>query len=304
MKKQFITGPSMPTAQICINKSRLKVYNKESFPTYYLTKGQEFQIELFNPTSDTVLAKIYLNNKAISQGGLVIRPGERVFLERYLDVAKKFLFDTYEVANTAEVQKAIEDNGDFKVEFFREQRPQYIYNGITISSQPISTVLCGSGGSAGWGGSFTTTSNNLNLRSSSSSTSMGLANISNTSSYTANLSMDQQLNGATTDGMFSDSFESRVTERNRKNTLKESLLKSKKTIETGRVEAGSQSSQEIKTVSKSFEYFPFHTTEYKLSPVSQKVNTSEDINVKRYCHNCGAKQKPEFKFCPSCGAKC
>ncbi len=293
MKKQFITGPSMPTAQICINKSRLKVYNKESVPTYYLTKGQEFQIELFNPTSDTILAKIYLNNKAISQGGLVIRPGERVFLERYLDVAKKFLFDTYEVANTAEVQKAIEDNGDFKVEFFREQRPQYIYNGITISSRPISTVIGGSG-SAGWGGSFTTTSNNLNLRSSSSSTSMGLANISNTSSYTANLSMDQQLNGVTTDGMFSDDL----------SPLRAKKLNKTKTIETGRVEVGSQSSQEIKTVSKSFEYFPFHTTEYKLSPVSQKVNTSEDINVKRYCHNCGAKQKPEFKFCPSCGAKC
>jgi hypothetical protein len=303
MKKQFITGPSMPTAQICINKSRLKVYNKESFPTYYLTKGQEFQIELFNPTSDTVLAKIYLNNKAISQGGLVIRPGERVFLERYLDIAKKFLFDTYEVANTAEVQKAIEDNGDFKVEFFREQRPHYLYNGITVSTQPLITTLNSSGG---WTGDYTSAGlpRTFNLRSSSSTIGLASMGDMSTSTYTANLNIGQQLNGVTTDGMLSDNFESRVAERNRKNTLKESLLKSKKTIETGRVEAGSQSSQEIKTVSKSFEYFPFHTTEYKLSPVSQKVNTSEDINVKRYCHNCGAKQKPEFKFCPSCGAKC
>lgn len=296
MKKQFITGPSMPTAQICINKSRLKVYNKESVPTYYLTKGQEFQIELFNPTSDIVLAKIYLNNKAISQGGLVIRPGERVFLERYLDVAKKFLFDTYEVANTAEVQKAIEDNGDFKVEFFREQRPHYLYNGITVSSQPLITTLNSSGG---WSGDYTSAGlpRTFNLRSSSSTSmsTIGLASMGDmsTSTYTANLSMDQQLRGLnqpTTDGMFSDT---------------PSPLRSKKskTIETGRVEAGSNSNQEIKTVNKSFEYFPFHTTEYKMLPVSQKVNTSEDINVKRYCHNCGAKQKPEFKFCPSCGAK-
>src|SRR6185369_9879640 len=104
---QRIIGSSSPTAQLCINKSRLKVYNKETSPTYYLTNGQEFQIELFNPTTDTILAKIQLNGKYISQGGLVLRPGERVFLERYIDVAKKFLFETYEVANTSEVKQAI-----------------------------------------------------------------------------------------------------------------------------------------------------------------------------------------------------
>ena len=126
--KQSILAPTkkVPTANLAVNKSRIKIYNKEGeMPTYYLQSGQEFQIELFNPTTDVVLAKIILNGNPISQGGLVLKPGQRVFLERYLDVAKKFLFDTYEVANTNEAKEAIENNGDFKVEFFRERQPVY-----------------------------------------------------------------------------------------------------------------------------------------------------------------------------------
>lgn len=280
--KQFINGPSMPTAQICINKSRLKVYNKESVPTYYLQKGQEFQIELFNPTSDTILAKIYLNGKKISQGGLVLRPGERVFLERYLDVAKKFLFDTYEVANTAEVQKAIEDNGDFKVEFFKEQQP-FTY-ATTCNYQPATFLL---------NGSVTTTFGYNHTTSGSynptTTTNLNLANVTNTSSYKQDYSKLNQ--------------RSKVTLDDAESLPALKSFKSPQKIETGRVEAGSQSSQEIQTVNKTFEYFPFHTTEYKLLPISQKINTTADVFVKRYCTNCGAKQKPEYKFCPSCGKK-
>ena len=123
--KKTKTGVPTPQANIAINKSRIKLYGKTSkTPTYYLKKGQEFEIELFNPTKDTIMAKISLNGKPIAQGGLVLKPGVRVFLDRYIDVARKFKFDTYEVGNTAAVKKAIEDNGDFKVEFFREQQVQ------------------------------------------------------------------------------------------------------------------------------------------------------------------------------------
>ncbi len=106
--KQTLNGVPTPTANLAINKSRLKVYGKKSeVPTYYLNKGQEFQIELFNPTTNNVLAKISLNGKPIAQGGLVLRPGERAFLDRYIDIARKFKFDTYEVADTNEVKQAI-----------------------------------------------------------------------------------------------------------------------------------------------------------------------------------------------------
>lgn len=42
MKQSYFTGQPTPTANLAINKSRLKVYNKKSeVPTYYLSKGQE-----------------------------------------------------------------------------------------------------------------------------------------------------------------------------------------------------------------------------------------------------------------------
>ena len=284
--KQTITGPSMPTASICINKSRLKVYNPND-PTYYMEKGQEFQIELFNPTSNSVLAKIYLNNNVISQGGLVLRPGERVFLDRYIDVAKRFKFDVYEVSNTSEVQKAIEQNGDFKVEFYCESVPPNstltISNPIWVYSNPI--TYFSNSGSFSTPASFTTSSTNY-------SCDLNLTGSLNNGSSSSNTSY---LNNT------SATFTSSIGNYSSNATLRS--VKKSKTIETGRVEAGSQSDQKLQTVNKSFNYYPFHTVVYKLLPISQKVNTSDDISVKRYCPNCGAKQKPEYKFCPSCGNK-
>lgn len=303
--KKTITGPSMPMAGICINKSRLKTYHKNNLPTFYLEKGQEFQIELFNPTSDTILAKIQLNGNQISQGGLVLRPGERVFLERYLDVAKKFKFDTYEVANTAEVRKAIEDNGDFKVEFYRESKPTYLYGGsiTTVTTNPITLTNINynsSGNPNPLLRSFNTTSaeNTFNLTgtlNSSSSTNIASSYFSNTSNAVAG-SAAAYSSEVTMDSLsLSDEVASTKSLKAKRGISK--------TIETGRVEAGSSSNQKLEYVSKSFDYWPFHTVEYKLLPISQKVNSVADVNVKRYCHNCGAKQKPEFKFCPSCGTK-
>ena len=57
MKQTLNQGVPTPTANLAINKSRMKVYGKNSeVPTYYLNKGQEFQIELFNPTTNNILA--------------------------------------------------------------------------------------------------------------------------------------------------------------------------------------------------------------------------------------------------------
>ena len=47
----------------------------------------------------------------------VLRPGERVFLERYLDTPNRFKFETYTVGgNSEEVKKAIELNGLIKID--------------------------------------------------------------------------------------------------------------------------------------------------------------------------------------------
>jgi hypothetical protein len=312
MKTLNYKVPKVPSANIAVNKSRLKVYKNNDTPTYYLEKGQEFQIELFNPTTDTVLAKITLNNKLISQGGLVLNPGQRVFLDRYLDVAKKFMFDTYEVSNSEEVKEAIANNGDIKVQFYREMAP---VQRNPILSMPITRDVWGgpnynqgiirydSTNTGGYVNNTNTNDLNIPLGSSFTTTSMS-NNVGGTfdSTLTTNAfyssSVDFHDGSATMDWMQPE-LSIELPQKN----LTRSVAKKSKTIETGRVEEGSKSDQKFKTVSKDFEYFAFHTVEYKLLPVSQKINTSEDLNVRRYCTNCGAKQHKDHKFCGHCGTK-
>jgi hypothetical protein len=278
-----------PTVGIAINKSKLKLYNKNSnVPVYYLQKGQEFQIEIFNPTSDTILAKINLNSKMISQGGLVLRPSERVFLDRYFDVSKKFKFDTYEVGNSEAVKQAIQDNGDVKVEFYREQQVNSYYYNPVIN-------LCSNNHT----GTFTRTPLiGGTCNATYNSTSFGY-NSNNTSSI-ANTVTTTVASFGTMD-MLSDCAGTHV-DIGKKKTLKRSLSASK-SIETGRVEQGSESNQKFQSVNKKFEYLPFHIVEYKLLPISQKINTSSDMKVKIYCGNCGAKANAGDKFCRECGNK-
>lgn len=302
MNYQNSASNAMPTANIAVNKSRLKVYSEAgSMPVYYLKKGQEFQIELFNPTSDTIMAKIQLNSKSISQGGLVLRPGERVFLDRYLDVAKKFMFDTYEVsANNEEVKKAIENNGDFKVEFFRERpkvysNPNWILTNSTFVSGGAHTLT-------GSLGNYTTGTDPQFLRGTSTggfvpnagtpvdTNSFNSSSVNCSASYSNNIGMDSL--------GFAD-LEAPAPEKRKR--LKTS--KSPKTMETGKVEEGSKSDQSFNYVSKEFEYLAFCVVEYKLLPVSQKVNTTQDVNARRYCTQCGRKQGPTDNFCAGCGRK-
>ena len=118
-----MTGSVVPQSFITKGKQRLKQHTN----TVYLKNGDEFEIELFNPTQNKVLAKIEINGNNIGNG-IVLRPGERVFLERYLDEAKKFLFETYVVnGNNKDVQNAIEKNGDVTVKFYDEYVPKLTY---------------------------------------------------------------------------------------------------------------------------------------------------------------------------------
>jgi hypothetical protein len=50
-------------------KSRVKVYDTDNSPTYYLAKGDTFSIELYNPTNKTVLAKIRLKQNTFHKVG-------------------------------------------------------------------------------------------------------------------------------------------------------------------------------------------------------------------------------------------
>jgi hypothetical protein len=289
MKNKMHVAPTqkVPTANIAVNKGRIKLYTKNvEIPTYYLQDKQEFQIELFNPTTNVVLAKISLNNKLLSQGGLVLGPGQRVFLDRYLDVAKKFMFDTYEVSNTNEVKVAIENNGDIKVQFFKEIEIIPFGNPILINDYKR-TIFGGPNYNYGTNNYGQGTLGLQNI-----GTTTNLIQSSTNNCYYSNSVNYSDTNSKATLDYFSDD-----------EPVKNVRSKLSKKIETGRVEKGSDSDQTFKTVNKDFEYFAFHVVEYKILPLSQKINTVEDLQIKRYCTNCGSKLGKTDKFCAKCGTK-
>ena len=107
----------VPSAFVTKGKQRIKQHDG----IVYLKDKEEFEIELYNPQSVHQLAKIKLNGKYIKGGGIVLKPGQRVFLERFLDSSDKFVFNTYTVGKTEEIKQAIQNNGDVQIEFFKEQ---------------------------------------------------------------------------------------------------------------------------------------------------------------------------------------
>ena len=113
-----------PTAHITKKKSRLKVYNGH---VVFLNDKDNFEFEIHNPTQKSILCKIKLNGEYTSTSGIVIKPGQRVFLERFFDTNNKFEFSTYEVKDTSANRTAIDLNGDVRIEFYNEQTYQPNY---------------------------------------------------------------------------------------------------------------------------------------------------------------------------------
>jgi len=251
------TSASKPTAHITKNKSRLKIYNGN---TVFLNDKDNFEFEIHNPNQNSVLCKIKLNGKYVFTSGLIIRPGQRLFLERFLDSNNKFEFSTYEVKDTSSNRDAIDLNGDVSVEFYDE----HIYYQYPH--------LSGGNWNTGWSHINTGTPyyGDMTFTTSSSSTYF-----SNTSSV--------------------------VGETNTFEVPNIRSVKSKKSIETGRVEKGEKSNQKFTSSNETFNSWMSHRLNFKILPLSNKNNTSEDI--KHYCTECGIKTKSKYKFCPSCGNK-
>ncbi len=165
MKQSIQTGflyssAPQPEAYVAKNKQRVKQHDFK----VYLSNEDEYQIELFNPTQSYVLAKIKLDGKYISNGGIVLRPGERVFLERYLDTNNKFVYRTYEVnGNNSQVQTAIQNNGKVEVEFYNEYVPMNLNwnTGTTYVTTNGSTFTTGV--SSQWDGTITTMNYNTSI---------------------------------------------------------------------------------------------------------------------------------------------
>lgn len=136
------TTPSQPVAHICVGRNRQRVYGDNSI---YLEDGQEFTIELYNPTSNNVGARITINGDAISSSLIVIRPAQRYYLERFIDSPRKLKFSTYVAEGDAEtVRRATMSNGIVRVEFFNEIHQQVTTGGTTWYPYPYNGIWFGS----------------------------------------------------------------------------------------------------------------------------------------------------------------
>ena len=281
----YQTKTGTPSAYITKDRKRLK----QNGQNVYLNNGDEFELELFNPLSNTVLAKIKLDGSYISGGGIVLKPGQRVFLERYLDDARKFKFETYEVDGTSnEVLDAIAGNGDVVIDFFDEYKQPVWNNNITY------------GGSFG-GPIHTYNSNPLNINAGYVN-GQTTTNINYSSTNTAGVSFTTTSMSNTFEGPNKRGVLRSLKSKPKSRSEVTMDMLSTDSIETGRVEKGGSSDQSFKTVDKTFNHHTCATSIWKILPVSQKVYEKQDLKV--YCTNCGKKRKKDSdKFCSSCGNK-
>lgn len=268
-------------AKIAMNKSLLKEYKSSDFErVVYLNDDDEFQIQLYNPTTKPIAAKISIDGEYLGDM-LVLRPAERIWLERYLNTSRKFKFSTYEVANSKEAKRITKDNGTIKIEFFeKEERNKPIY---ILNAQPyIKSIDYNDYNGVYYCNSAYT--NDADLRSLSCSNISVSCNDAPTWNTSAAATMDCCASSISTSSVTPTSYSA------------------SKTMETGRVEKGSYSDQKFTYVDMDFKSWPFKTEEIHILPLSRKPVTSNDLK-KRYCTNCGRKISPKHKFCPYCGTK-
>lgn len=256
--------------KIAVNKSLLKEFLVNSQRTVYMDNGSEFQIQIFNPYTYSIGASISINGVEMPNQ-LVIKPGQRIWLERYLNEARKFLFETYEVnGKSKQVENAIKNNGVIEVKFYKEKEQNNIY--ITSASTPST--------------SWTYFNNSLDYPTHTS-----YSDVLNAGYAIDNLSLS-----APSTQSYSSSTINAVS-------YSGGAMPKSKSIETGRIEKGNYSNQKFQTVYNDFEYFAFTTESIHILPQSAKPVYANDLK-KIYCTNCGRKLNQKFKFCPYCGTKC
>lgn len=264
MAKQIAQASAKPSAWIVSpnDKGRKSIKSGKVF----LNDGDEFEIELFNPLTVSVLADIKLNGQSISKTGLVVKPGQRVYLDCFIDDKKKFKFSTYEIENSGVALDATQNNGLLEVFFYKEDvitldnwqrkfdriivEKYYPYNPYPWHN-PY-TVYYGTTSPTIGGSCVTTNLNNSIIGTTTTSNayySSNNVNFSNTSN-SINLS---NLNIAG----------SNMTPIN--------------SIETGRVEKGEKSKQNFTEVDMDFEKHYIASTIIQILPESRKPAEVKDV---------------------------
>ena len=280
-------------ARLAIDKSLLKEYSNSSDERIvYMDNNTEFQIQIFNPYSYTIGVRFEFNEKSsYNYQLLVLRPGERVWLDRYLDKPSKLLFTTYEVGTSEDVKKAIVSNGKINIKFYKERE-------ISVQTYQITSSNVWTGPNILYSraldncvlehstGGNRALNSDINFYNSTCTATEATSNAQYTSTTTASCGNN----------------ELGLCNYNYKDATQISCKPKSNKMETGRIENGSHSNQEFNTVNNEFESWPFKTEIIQILPSSRKPVTSQDLE-KKYCYNCGRKLNQKFKFCPFCGAK-
>ena len=259
MKQSVWTQTFNPQAFITKGKQRIKQFEGQ----VYLNDGDEYQIELFNPTSNHILAKIKIDADYLSGGGIVLRPGERVFLERFLDSNNKFVFRTYEVGKEAVNVGALANNGYVKIEFYQEQ-PKF----NSYPSYPNRTIYTGNSGTYTLNSGITYTTNTLG---NTSFTTSG-TNLTTSTAYYNNI------------------------------TPTSAIARGNK-VETGLTEKGGSSNQTFTNSDREFYSYSFHNVTWRILPTSQKQYHKEELSIAYCGECGAKRKKDTHKFCPHCGTK-
>jgi len=290
MKQSVWTNKSNPQAFVTKDKQRLKQFEGE----VYLKDGDEYQIELFNPTQNHILAKIKIDSDYISGGGIVLRPGERTFLQRFLDTNNKFVFRTYEVDNEAIEVGATSNNGYVEVEFYNEIKNSPSNNGLLYGNGTTNTFNSTGTPLGMWSG--TTIAGNASFTTTGGvggtfTTTGGFVSTTNSADTTTNVNVNYSDNIGSR--RITDEFLSFINNE----------MKSPSVSETGITEKGGKSSQKFETSDRNFLSVSFHNVAWRLLPFSKKILSTNELNI-LYCGGCGAKRKKDsHKFCPHCGTE-
>jgi hypothetical protein len=238
MKKQILKPKPNAWVVSSKDKGRKSIKNGK----VYLKNKENFEIELFNPLSENILADIKINKTSISENGLIVKPGQRVYLDCFIDDLKKFIFETYNIGESPEAKEAISNNGVVDVYFYKEEVKQfniplnqYWYGGY--QNYPITYThpypWCTYANNTG---TFNLNSGNCTLTNNSSSNST----ITNNSFYSSTLTSDVL------------------------------GLDVSSSIETGRVERGDVSNQNFQSVEMDFESYCISSVSIMLLPESIK----------------------------------
>lgn len=277
---------------------------KEYDGNVYLKDGQTFAIRLFNTNFISVAARIKLNGEII--GDLLVKPGQKVDLERYFNESRKFIFETYNVEDSdPKVREAIKNNGKVEIEFFEEDNgfDQWFDGQIEEYNRYDNNIRLNDqferlNDFKRWDQdiNYDQTDKNSSYynRESIGNNRYTLRGMDHTGDESMNVNYDSSLITDTSIGQttFGDStlgmMETSSTEEDTRSMR-----------ETGRIGKGGNSSQRFEKVDMKFKDTSFFVKKVQILPVSMK---KEQTDVRFYCPNCGYRiRKRSWIFCPKCG---